>query len=206
MVGRSERWRTAGWVWPWILMLVSCQSTTSYVGDQYYEEGDLADAEAAFVKYLGSDSVNADTASRALYRLGVIYATPRSSLYDPDRSIEVLEELVTTYPESPFSPEAMLVRGLLLQARDLNLAREQAESHLAELEIELAAHQAEVFTLQKEMGVREGRITQLEASIPPLEAQIRDLTEQLRAKESELEQLDRLKAIDLESPPPRKKH
>jgi chromosome segregation ATPase len=188
------------------LLISGCHSTTSFVGDQYYESGSYDQAEAAFVTYLASDSVDGETASRALYRLGVIYATPTSSLHDPARAVESLEQLISRYPESPYTAEAVLLRNLILQAPELERERLRQETALQELKAELAACTDEIFVLQKERGRESARLSLLEAKIPVLEAEIVALTEQLQAKESELEQLDRLKAIDLEAPPPKRRN
>lgn len=190
---------------PLVLLLVSCQSTTSWIGDQYYESGRYTEAEAALVEYLESSFTEDEVASRALFRLGVIYATPEISLYDPLHSIEILEKLISSYPESSYASEASVLRHLLLQSQELEVERREVQLQLEELESELARRHSEVFMLQKQLGVREGQITELQQGTPPLEAQIQDLLGQLEAKELELEQLDRLKAIDLEAPPPRKK-
>lgn len=186
-------------------LLISCQSTSSFVGDQFYERGDYREAEAAFVEYLESSATDGEVAGRALYRLGVIYASPKSPMYDPQRSIEVLDKLISTYPRSAYTPEAMLLRNLLLVSGELELERQQQQSQLQELEAGLVSLQKDVFMLQKQLGVKEGQIAVLQQSIPLLEARIQDLLEQLEAKELELEQLDRLKAIDLDSPPPRER-
>lgn len=201
---RLRRWLS----WQVVLsvqLLISCQSTSSFVGDQFYESGDYAEAEAAFVEYLESSSTDGEVAGRALYRLGVIYASPKSSMYDPQRSIKVLDKLVSTYPGSPYTPEAMLLRNLLLASGELELERQQKQLQLQELEAGLVSLQKDIFMLQKQLGVKEGQITELQQSIPLLEAEIQHLLEKLEAVELELEQLDRLKAIDLESPPPRQR-
>jgi chromosome segregation ATPase len=183
-----------------------CHSTTSLVGDQYYESGSYDQAEAAFVTYLDSDSVDSEIASRALYRLGVIYATPANSLHDPTRAVESLDKLISRYPESPYTAEARLLKNLILQAPELETERLKQEAALQALQGELAACTDEIFLLQKGRGRDSARLSLLEAKIPGLEAEIVALTEQLQAKESELEQLDRLKAIDLEAPPPQRRH
>ncbi len=52
------------------------------------------------------------------------------------------------------------------------------------------------------MGDRDGQILTLQNSIPPLRIEIRELVRELASKQQELEQLERLKAIDLDQPPP----
>lgn len=187
------------------LLAISCQSTVSYVGDHYYEAGRYLDAEAAYVDYLDSSSADPEASSRALYRLGVIYATSESAVHDLYRAIEILERLVATYPESTYAVEAELLLDLMLAAGDLDLELQSLRSQLGVLEAELAARQTDLYLLQKQLGVKEGQLGELQNRLPPLEAQIEELTRQVEAKELELEQLDRLKAIDLESPPPRKR-
>ena len=199
----STRRSAAGLVTLILLSTVACQTTTSFVGDQYYESGRLPEAEAAFVEYLESDATDAETASRAMYRLAVIYATPANPAYDPQRSIEMLDRLVESHPQSRFTSEAMLLRRLLSRSGEEEARRAELVAQIKHLESEIERRETDLYLLQRELGVKEGELTQVVASIPPLEARIEELTDQLEAKEQELEQLDRLKAIDLESPPPR---
>ena len=187
------------------ILAISCQSTTSFVGDQYYDKGRYSEAEAAYAGYLESSSTDRAVSSRALFRLGVIYATLESPMHDPQRSVEMLEQLVARYPECSYAAEATVLLDLLLETGDLALEVQQLQSQLTQLEEDLAARETNLFVLQKQLGVKEGELTEVRKGIPPLEAQIQELVRQLEEKESELEQLDRLKAIDLESPPPRER-
>ena len=187
------------------ILAISCQSTVSYIGDQHYEKGRYPEAEEAYVDYLESSPADPQASSRALYRLGIIYASPDSAMHDPQRAIEILGKLVGTYPNSSYAAEAELLLDLLLDAGNLDLELQTLRSQLGQLEAELAARETDLYLMQKQLGVKEGQLSELQNRIPPLAVQIQELTRQVEAKELELEQLDRLKAIDLESPPPRKR-
>ena len=204
--GSRFRWQTPLWGQAGLLTIlaISCQSTVSYVGDHHYEKGRYPEAEEAYMEYLESSSPDPQASSRALYRLGVIYAAPDSAVHDPQRAIEILEKLVGTYPDSSYAAEAELLLDLLLDAGNLDLELQSLRSQLGQHEAELAARETDLYLMQKQLGVKEGQLSELQNRIPPLEAQIQELARQVEAKELELEQLDRLKAIDLESPPPRK--
>ena len=184
-------------------LMFGCHSTSSFVGDQYYEEGRYPEAERALTEYLESSALDDTTAARALYRLGVIYAFPGSRLHDPEKAREVLDTLLSWYPDSAQVAEAKTLRDVLVELQEQQAERSDLMAQIATLQTELEASNAQLFTLQKQVAVKQGQITSLAESIPPLEARIRELVEQLAARQQELEQLDRLKAIDLESPPPR---
>ena len=178
-----------------------CQSTTR-VGDRYYEAGRLPEAEAAYQVYLDSASGDQEQTLQTLYRLGVIYATPGSPVYDPGRSVEVLEALLADYPANPWAPEALLLRNLQVQIGDLGAELTGDRVRLAELEVDLAEREQELAALEAEVGERDEQIEALQESIPPLRIEIRNLIRDLATKQEELEQLERLKAIDLDQPPP----
>lgn len=193
------------WGWPWgalgmVWILVGCQSTTR-VGDHYYANGRYPEAAAAYQVYLDSGTTDKDQTTRTLYRLAVIFATPGSSAYDPQRSVEILEQLVGVYPGSLYAPEAMLLRNLQLEIRDLEAELTRDRVRLTELEVDLVERERELAGLEQQVGERDEQITALMDSIPPLRIEIRELIRELAAKQQELEQLERLKAIDLDQPP-----
>lgn len=202
---RRSRWSLESgrcWLLIAILALVSgCQSTTR-LGDHYYQEGRYPEAAAAYRVYLDAETSDREQILRTLYRLGVIYGTPGSSAYDPQRSVEILETLLSVYPGNVYAPEATLLRNLQLKIRDLAAEVTADRVRLTELEVDLAEREAELARLGKELGQKEDQIEALQESIPPLRIEISDLIRELAAKQQELEQLERLKAIDLDQPPP----
>lgn len=201
--GRKTR---AGWSRLWavaflVLLAGGCRST-SRVGDRYYANGRYPEAAAAYEVYIDSGTSGKDQTNRTLYRLGVVYATPGSSVYDPERSVEVLDRLLESCPDCSLAPEALLLRNLQLQVVDLSGELRADQMRLAELEASLAERQAKMAGLELQIGDRDEQITALQESIPPLRIEIRELIHELASKHEELEQLERLKAIDLEQPPP----
>ena len=189
----------AGIAMVWIVS--GCQSTTR-VGDRYYENGKYPEAAAAFQAYLDSNPTDKEQRMRTLYRLGVIWATPGNAAYEPQRSLDVLQSLLTQYPGSAYSGEAALLRNLQLKIRDLDDELTAERVRLAELEVDLAEREGELASLDRELVEKADQIQTLQESIPPLRVEIRGLIRELASKEDELEQLERLKAIDLEQPPP----
>lgn len=200
--------RRPGWSTPrvWILLIsglwvAGCQSTTR-VGDRFYESGKYPEAAAAFQSYLESEPSDNDQIARTLYRLGVVLATPGSSVYDPQASVETLDSLLRTYPGCTYVPEATLLRNLQLKIVQLEKEMTHDRERLAELQVDLAQREAEIAGIALEIGAKNDQIEALQESIPPLRVEIRQLIRELATKEQDLEQLERLKAIDLAQPPP----
>lgn len=184
-----------------VLLLGACQSTTR-VGDRYFEGGRLAEAAAAYQVYLDSNSGDSDRVSLTLYRLGVIFASPGTSVHDPERSIDTLNRLIRDYPENRYATEAVLLRDLQERMLGLDAEVTAGRVQLSDLEIEMAERERELRSLQDRLEEKEARILALQESIPPLRIEISNLIHELAAKQEELEQLERLKAIDLEQLPP----
>ena len=182
-------------------ILGSCQSTTR-VGDRYYANGRYPEAAAAYQVYLDSGTSDKDLTIRTLYRLGVIFATPGSSTYDPHRSVEILDQLLNVYPGSLHAAEARLLRNLQVEIRGLEQELSGDRVRLTELVVDLAERESELAVLEQQVDERDDQIVALQDSIPPLRSQIRELSRELSSKQQELEQLERLKAIDLDQPPP----
>jgi len=194
---RGRLWGVLCVVW----ILGSCQSATR-VGDHYYANRRFPEAAAAYQVYLDSGTTDKDQTTRTLYRLAVIFATPGSSAYDPQRSLEILEQLIGIYPGSVYAPEAMLLRNLQLEIGDLEAELTHDRVRLTELEVDLTERERELAGLEQQVGERDEQIAALTDSIPPLRIEIRELIRELSAKQQELEQLERLKAIDLDQSPP----
>jgi len=182
-------------------ILGSCQSTTR-VGDRYYANGRYPEAAAAYQVYLDSGTSDKDQTTRTLYRLGVMFATPGGSMYDPDRSLEILDQLLSVYPGSLHAAEARLLRNLQVEIRDLEQELTGDRIRLTELAVDLAERESELADLEQQVGDRDDQILALQDSIPPLRIEVRELIRELASKQQELEQLERLKAIDLDQPPP----
>lgn len=182
-------------------ILGGCQSTTR-VGDRYYANGRYPEAAAAYQVYVESGTSDKDQTTRTLYRLGVIFATPGSSTYDPQRSVEILDQLMSVYPGSLYAAEARLLQNLQVEIGNLEQELAADRVRLTELSVDLAERENELAVLEQQVGDRDDQILTLQDSIPPLRIEIRELIRELVSKQQELEQLERLKAIDLDQPPP----
>lgn len=185
-----------------LLLLMSGCQTSSRVGDRYYERGRLPEAAAAYEVYLDSQPSDTERTARTLLRLGVIFGTPGSAVYDPQRSVEMLDQLIHDCPRSVQVGEAVLLRQLQLKIIDLDAGIAADRLRLIELEAELAERENELTELGHQLGAKEDQILALEESIRPLRGEISDLIHELATKQAELEQLERLKAIDLDQQPP----
>lgn len=179
------------------LSVLACSSSQS-VGDQHFESGLYVDAAAAYQAYLDNEPRDARQVARSMYRLGVIYGLPESPLYDPERSAEILDRLLKINPGGPYSSEAELIRQLQLQVvetrEELAMDRQQIE----ELQGELEWMEVELEQARAELGEGAEQVATLSQQIESLRARIRVLSGELATKEQELE---RLKAIDLQQPP-----
>ena len=199
-------WPSAlSWIGLLAALLASCTSTLDLQADRQYEAGHLLAAAEGFRAYLESQPVDPEVASRALYRLGVIHATVDSPGYPAAEARALFERLLREYPGSVWATEAAL---LLAQQDRLEEERQLVKDGriaLAELELELEEWRQEVYALQKRRGEAEGELRQRELDVEALEAEVETLRTRVTARELEIEKLERLKEIDLESPPPRRR-
>lgn len=92
--------------------LVGCAASSSFHRDFEAERYD--DAMEAF---RADSSLRND--DEALYRAGLLYASPEVPFYDPARAIETLETLVDRHPGTDHRHEARHLLGLLEEIRSL---------------------------------------------------------------------------------------
>lgn len=147
--------------------------------DRHFETGQYDRAVAAFE----ADSV-LQREEGPLFRVGLLYATPGKSHYDPARARGLLERLLELHPDTRYRQQA---EGLLWMARRL----EQTESRVARLE--------------EELEVTRGRVSALEEKLEETGARAGSLEEELEEAESRAarlkKQLEQLKRVHLGQPP-----
>lgn len=179
------------------LLAMGC-SSSKRIGDYYFESGRYVEAEAAYQVYLENEPEDARRIARSMYRLGVIYALPESPLYDPERAAEILDRLLSINPGGPYSSEAELIRHLQLEVVRTRDELAGDRQRIADLEQELELLEIELEETQAELGEGAEQVETLSQQIESLRGRIRGLSGELATKEQELE---RLKAIDLQQPP-----
>ena len=147
------------------------------IGDRYFDAGDYASAADAFQAYL-SGNPSAPDRDRALFRLALTHEFPQSPVHDSAQALAELQELLSTYPDSPLRPQAELVLQLHQEAERLRAEVQAREQRIAELTDQLQQLQS-------------GELEQLRTDVSQREERIRQLSEEL----------DRLKQIDMQRRP-----
>lgn len=135
---------------------------------------------------------------RALYLAGVAYALPESPAYDPERAMQILDRLVSLYPDSPYAEHAAHLQQLHQALRQTSDSRAGLLQEVAEKEAALATMRAEVLELQDELATEKARADGMQAVIDNLNVELQRANTTIEAIEAELEAL---KGIDLNRPP-----
>lgn len=195
---RARRGRTAAGAAVAVLFTFLACASVGTVGDMYFESGRYREAVAAYESYLSTGSEDPERRSLTLYRLGVSYAVPGTPVHDPARSSSTLTRLLDVDPNGPYSVEARLLRDL----QDETLAKrslvDELRLEIAFLGDELDRLQGALATARSEKGEGEREVTELTDRIRGLRGEMSRLSGELEAA---VEELERLKAIDLGSPP-----
>ncbi len=145
--------------------------------DRLFEKGQYAEAAEAYRLYLEGAPAG-EEAIRARFRLGLTYALPESSTHDAERAKRLLKQLITLYPESPYSHQA---------AQLLELQRE-----LGVLQEDVAARQDSMGAMARDAEVFQRTIDELERSIEGKEEEAEELKRQLQSLNIELTRLQNL--------------
>lgn len=167
-------------------------------GDRLFLAGDLARAEIAYRSYLTSGRAGGNAEARARYRLGLIYALPGSDLHDWEMANRALSSLVESETDSAWSQHASLLLSLHAERERLERELEARDDRVSSLLKEVVALRQAAADAGDEVEDREARVEQLASEIAELRKSIGELGERLAARE---EELDRIKRIDLQTPP-----
>lgn len=194
--------RATQFVRPLLLVLTlivagGCASTLSD-GDRLYLAGEFVQAEAAYRSYLTSGQAEGEARARARYHLGLIYALPDSGLHDWEMASRALRSLVESDPGSPWSQQASLLLAMHAERERLERELEIRDSRVNALLAEVVALRKAAESAGDEAEDREARVDQLTSEISELRQSIGELGERLAEREQELE---RIKKIDLQTPP-----
>lgn len=172
-----------------VLVLAGCASLRG-PGDRAFEAGDYPGAAAAYESALQRDP-NARSDARLLLRLGLAYAEPESAVYEPQRALEVLRDVVTRFPKDRSAAQAALLLPHLEREVSLATALASERSRIADLEGQLVRALEEAHTLDADVKAREEQLVRLRASLADVQAQLRRVREEL----------EQLKRIDLQRRP-----
>lgn len=197
MSGATLSIRSACRIAALLALAAGCVSTGPDAADRLFLAGDLPAAARAYREYLDLDPEDPEGTARAGYRLAIIHALP-GELHDWDRSVRALQAVLEEHPGTRWADQAALLLSLHDERRRLaeELAGQRQRASL--LLGEVAKLQDEAERAGDEATDRQARIDALAADIEQLRSRIGQLTRSLEEREAELE---RLKRIDLETPP-----
>jgi chromosome segregation ATPase len=154
------------------------------------------DAAEAYEEDLNEGIETREEEALTLFRLGLIYARDESSLYDPSRSVEMLSRCLEVEPDSAFELQARLLLGLEQEVVRLRVDVAKRKQRIEILFTELSELQEKIERAEGQVGAREQKVDTLSDQIDSLRQKIDSLMREVEEKEVELE---RLKAIDLDS-------
>lgn len=136
---------------------------------------------------------------RALYLAGIAYALPESPAYAPERAMQILDRLISLYPDGEHALHARHLQQLHRELRRTGDAQALQEREVAVREASLAAMRDEVAALEEELAGERARAERLQADVDRLNGEIQRGNALIEAIEAELEAL---KGIDLNRPRP----
>jgi outer membrane protein assembly factor BamD (BamD/ComL family) len=168
------------------LILPGCKKKTSVPtpreyfkqAEKTFEAGDYAKAAEAYEAYLRGEGTKKEQ-DKVLFRLGLAYSLPTSPVHDAPQAIKALQQLVSLFPRSPYTPQGKVILNLQEEMQKLN-------NHIVERE--------------ERLKVQDGDLGQLRKEVEKLRADVREREARLRVLNHELEQL---KKIDMERRPSR---
>jgi outer membrane protein assembly factor BamD (BamD/ComL family) len=98
-------------------------------GEISFEKADYGQAVLAYENYL-SGTPDPKEHDRVLYRLALAYAIPGHASHNPERSTELLNRLVSLFPESPLKPQAQYMLRLQAESENLKAINESIQAEL----------------------------------------------------------------------------
>jgi len=179
-------------------MVAWCCATVDRQADDLFAAGEYLQAARAYEAYLGSDPETGSATSRALYRLAVTYGSRSSSLYDPEKSVALLERLLAEDPKGEYTLAAEVILQLHEEIASLSAIVASRRDLIQTLIADLSSLQEDLDRTETEVGERDETVQDLSERIRHLRSEISGLSRRLSDRESELEML---KEIDMEVPP-----
>lgn len=179
-------------------MLAWCCATVDRQADDLFAAGEYWQAARAYEAYLDNEPETSPATSKALYRLAVTYGSSTTSLYDPAKSVALLERLLAEDPNGEYSLAANLMLQLQKEVVSLSAVVASRRDLIQTLIADLSTLQDDLDRTESEVGEKNETVQALSERIDRLRGEIAQLSKRLSDRESELEML---KEIDLEVPP-----
>jgi len=179
-------------------MMAWCCATVDRQADDLFAAGEYSQAARAYEAHLDTASEPDSGTSKALYRLAVTYGSSSTSLYDPEKSVALLERLLTEDPNGEYSLAANLMLELQKEIVSLNAVVASRRDLIQSLIADLSSLHEDLDKTETEVGESNETVQALSERIQRLHSEIAQLSKRLSDRESELEML---KEIDLEVPP-----
>ncbi len=177
-----------------LLAVMGCASSEF---DRLFEANRWSEAAQAFEE----DSTLLDN-DDALFRAAEIRATPNRPTYDTERARELLRRLLRLHPGSQHAAAADL---LLVTLDEMSRMRTLNAGRQAALQGELASARQEADSLRSMLTATGNRLREEDQENALLQSVITRLESDLQEREARIdslgEELDQLKAIDLERKP-----
>lgn len=193
---------------PLLLLLpaLACASVATQPADRLLRLGDAKGAAAAYEELLTA-SPSAPRSDELLYRAALAYALADLGDGGTARSLELLRQLAANHPQSEHLPSARLFIRLLGERLEHENAMHQARLRALDLSATNEALRRLADDLRSRLGTVEGDLDGLRDAMTALQRAAESAQAEAQARERDLRQLreeiDRLKAIDLELEPPR---
>ncbi len=160
------------------------------MAEESFDSGDY-DAATRFYEASLKTGTPRDFQDRALFRLGLLYGFKGQGTQDLARSQAQFQRLLQQFPKSRFRVEASVLSSLQNEVIRLNNSLED--------------QQVETEKLKGDLKDREGEVTKLKAGrrdqLQEIDRYKSDLKEQQAKIKALTEELERLKAIDLQRRP-----
>jgi septal ring factor EnvC (AmiA/AmiB activator) len=179
-------------------MLAWSCATVDRQADDLFAAGEYVQAARAYEAYLDADPESGPATSKALYRLAVTYGSASSSLYDPKKSVALLQELLSGDPDGEYSLAAEVMLQQQKEIVSLSAVVASRRDLIQNLIDDLSRLQEDLERTETEVGERNETVQDLSDRIERLRREIAHLSKQLSERASELE---KLKEIDLDVPP-----
>ena len=106
------------------------------LAETHFETGHYANAAQAYETFLNRNPSAADQ-DKALFRLALAHAFPESPVHDPQQALQILQQLVSLFPESPYRPEAEFLLRLQGEIERLRSDLSNREARIRQLTQEL---------------------------------------------------------------------
>lgn len=178
-------------------LLASCASVDRQA-DDLFAAGEYARAAQVYEAYLESEPESGPETSKALYRLAITYGSASSSVYDPEKAVSLLQELLSGDPKGEYSLAAQVILQQQKEIVSLTAVVTSRRDLIQTLIADLSNLQEDLARTETEVGERNETVQALSARIEHLRSEISRLSQQLSEREAELEML---KEIDLEVQP-----